>query len=67
MINMTTDYQKLNDELEKIINELQSSDIDIDKVIAEYERGIKVIDDLEKYLKQAKTKIIKLSKAERKK
>ncbi|HEY4963988.1 MAG TPA: exodeoxyribonuclease VII small subunit [Candidatus Saccharimonadales bacterium] len=57
----TTDYQKLSDELELIINELQSSELNIDKVIADYERGIKVIDDLEKYLKNAKTKITKLT------
>ena len=60
--NKTSDYQNLNEELDQILEHLQSSDLDIDKIISEYERGIEVITSLEDYLKNAKTKITKLSK-----
>jgi exodeoxyribonuclease VII small subunit len=54
-------YKDLNDELDTIISELQSNDLDIDKVLTEYERGIDVISKLENYLNQAENKVNKLS------
>jgi exodeoxyribonuclease VII small subunit len=54
-------YQSLNDELNRIIEDLQSNNLDIDKVLAEYERGVEVITKLEDYLGQAENKIKKVS------
>jgi exodeoxyribonuclease VII small subunit len=54
-------YKDLNAELEVIIGELQAGDIDVDRVLSEYERGINVIEKLEQYLRQAENKVTKIS------
>lgn len=54
------DFNKLNEELETIIIDLQSGEINIDEVIKKYQRGIDLIDKLEKYLSQAENEIKKL-------
>jgi exodeoxyribonuclease VII small subunit len=50
-------YQELNAELEKIVQELQRDDLDIDKALEHYERGTKIVKELEKYLATAENKI----------
>lgn len=54
-------YRQLNEELEKVIDKLQSSDLDVDHVIEEYKRGIVLIDKLEKYLESARNKVAKVN------
>ncbi len=53
-------YQQLNSELESIMAELQTADLDIDLAIKHYERGLVVVHELETYLKTAENKITEL-------
>lgn len=57
---MTTNYKKLNEELDKILGELQGGELDIDEAIKKYEQGMKIASELEKYLKTAKNKVTKI-------
>jgi exodeoxyribonuclease VII small subunit len=62
-LNMTNEksYRDLNNELEAIIDKLQSSDLDVDEIIQYYKKGISLINDLEKYLNTAQNKIVKIN------
>lgn len=53
-------YQELNRELEEILSDLQSAELDIDEAVAKYERGMAIAKDLEAYLKDAENKITKI-------
>ena len=59
-------YRQLNEELETVISKLQSSDLDVDEVISEYQKGIELVKELEKYLKNAQNKVVKLTKKDSK-
>lgn len=50
-------FQKLSDELEQIMVELQRDDLDIDVALKQYERGLVIIKDLEAYLKLAENMV----------
>lgn len=53
-------YQEMNQELETIVEELQSDDVDVDTALKLYERGQKVIEALEARLADAENKISEL-------
>jgi exodeoxyribonuclease VII small subunit len=53
-------YQKLSNELDDILERLQSSGVDIDEAIKLYERGQKIVKELRSYLKTAENKITKV-------
>lgn len=53
-------YQEMNKELESLLSDLQSSDMDIDEALKAYERGMELVKDLEAYLKTAENKVIKI-------
>ena len=53
-------YRVLNEELEEVIQKLQSEGLDIDDVILEYQKGINLVETMEKYLKSARNKITKI-------
>ena len=55
-------YRALNAELDEILDKLQNGDLDIDESIKLYERGTKLIDSLQDYLKNAQNKVTKLKK-----
>lgn len=55
------DYRALSDELEAIVQGLQRDDIDVDMAMQKYERGLELVDQLEKYLKSAENRIEKLN------
>ncbi len=61
---MTTkkSYRELQAELDKVLGDLQSSELDIDKALGLYKQGQKRIVELEKYLKTAKNEIEQLKK-----
>ncbi len=61
--SQSIDYKKLNNELDNILNELQSADLDIDESIKLYEKGMKLIDKLQAYLKGAENKVNKVKKS----
>ncbi len=54
-------YQKLSPHLDEIINWFESDDVNLDEAIVKYEQAIKLINELEKYLKAAENKIHKIS------
>ena len=56
----TITYNQLNAELDKILEELQTSDLDIDDAVAKYERGMAIVKELQTYLKTAENKVKKV-------
>jgi exodeoxyribonuclease VII small subunit len=54
------DYRKLSNELDAILEELQTADLDIDEAVKKYERGMKIAEQLEAYLKTAENKVAKV-------
>lgn len=55
-------YRELHAELEALLNNLQSSDIDVDEAIETYEQAEVLIKQLEARLKEAEITIKKLEK-----
>lgn len=55
-----TDYRALHTELDTILDKLQAAEFDIDDAIKSYERGMEIVLELERYLKQAENKVTKL-------
>ncbi len=56
------DYRKLSNQLDEILEQLQSGEIDIDDAIAQYGRGMEIVEQLQKYLKEAQNKVTKIKK-----
>ena len=52
--------RELQTELEAIIAWFESDEVDIDRAEAEYERGLKIADELQKRLTETKNNITKL-------
>ncbi|NBW29247.1 exodeoxyribonuclease VII small subunit, partial [bacterium] len=61
MSDKNLDYKKLSTELDEILDKLRSGDVDIDESITYYEKGNKIISDLEKYLKESENRFKKIS------
>lgn len=57
MASKQINYQKLQAELDGIMQELQREDIDIDEALKHYERGLIIIKDLEQYLEGAENRV----------
>lgn len=53
-------YQAQNSELETILARLQSGELDIDEALVQYSRGMAIIEELRKYLKEAENKVTKI-------
>ena len=53
-------YQKLNVELDTILNELQGGELDIDEAVKKYERGMIIVKELQDYLKSAENTVKKV-------
>lgn len=56
-------YREMRNELDEIMTNLHTSDLDIDLAIKQYERGMQLIKELEAYLKKAELKIKKVTDA----
>jgi exodeoxyribonuclease VII small subunit len=54
------DYQKLHDELEDILEKLQSGALSIDEAMPAYERGLTVVKELESFLETAQNRVAEL-------
>jgi exodeoxyribonuclease VII small subunit len=50
-------YQQLREELDDVLTELQREDLDVDKALEYYQRGLELARQLEKYLADAENKI----------
>lgn len=57
MTSKKIDYQKLQSELNDIMRQLQSEDINVDEAIKRYERGLAIVKQLEAYLSQAENRV----------
>ncbi len=55
-------YRELQAELDGVLSELQSAELDIDKALDLYKRGQKLIAQLEDYLQNAKNEIESIKK-----
>jgi exodeoxyribonuclease VII small subunit len=53
-------YHELQAELDAVLQELQSSELDIDKVLTLYRQGEAVLAELDNYLTHAKNEIEQL-------
>lgn len=53
-------YQQLSDELADILEWFESEAVNIDEAIPKYEQAIKLIAEMEAYLKNAENKIKKI-------
>jgi exodeoxyribonuclease VII small subunit len=57
---LAKDYKSMQNELNQILDDLQTGDIDVDEAIKKYDRGQVLIRDITEYLKTAKNKITKI-------
>lgn len=57
MATKKVDYRKLNDELDEILERLQSGELSIDEAVPAYERGMQLVKELEAYLQSAENRI----------
>ncbi len=58
-----TSTAELQKELETIIAWFESDEADIDKAASQYERGLKIADELQKRLQETKNTITKLKQS----
>jgi exodeoxyribonuclease VII small subunit len=55
-------YQSLREELDEVLDKIQSDSVDVDEALELYEKGIELAKKLEDYLDKAQNKITKISK-----
>lgn len=57
MNSKKVDYRQLNDELDALLERLQSGELSIDEAVPAYERGMTLVKELEAYLQAAENRI----------
>lgn len=55
-------YTEKRDQLEKILDELQAPNLDLEDAIIKYKKGLSLVKELEDYLTKTKNTIIELKK-----
>ena len=50
-------YEALQSELDKVLAELQRTDLDVDAALKLYQRGLELIEQLEQYLQTAENTV----------
>lgn len=53
-------YQELKSQLDEVMQQLQREDLDIDKAIEYYQKGLELVRDIETYLKTAENKVTEI-------
>lgn len=56
-------YEQLRAELDAVLAELQRDELDVDKALEYYQRGLELVRQLEKYLNSAENKVRQLKAA----
>jgi len=56
----SVNYQQLTTELDSIMAELQRQDLDVDAALKHYQRGLELVEQLERYLKTAENQVTEL-------
>ena len=59
--NTTKTYAQLSNELSEILGWFENENLDLDKAVVKYEQAIKLLAEIEDYLKTAKNKVKKIS------
>jgi exodeoxyribonuclease VII small subunit len=59
--NPDKNYQQLNEELTKLIDWFEDENVNLDEVADKYEQAVKLISQMEDYLKNTENKIKKIS------
>lgn len=59
MQRQSFDYRKSMSELQAILADMQSQDLDVESALAKYERGHELIAALQKYLADAENTVVK--------
>lgn len=54
------DYRSLRAQLDAILLEIRSGDLDIDEASEQYEKAREIVEKLEKYIKTAENKVTKI-------
>lgn len=67
MAKSNKNYRELQLELDELLGNLQSDELDIDEAMKAYERGMALAKELEDYLKTAENKITKIQASRDKK
>ncbi len=57
---LPVNYRQLNAELDQLLSELESAELDIDGALVKYQRGMEIVQQLERYLKTAENKVTKI-------
>jgi exodeoxyribonuclease VII small subunit len=63
MAKVTKTYRELMEELDVVMQALQTTDLDVDAAIVQYEKGIGITRQLESYLATAENKLTELRKS----
>ncbi len=53
-------YEQLKAELDAILAQLQRDDLDVDVALRSYKRGLELVQQLEKHLKNAENQVVEL-------
>lgn len=54
-------YRQLSQELSQVLDWFDNEEVDLDEALAKYEQAMKLIEQMEIYLKTAKNKVRKIS------
>jgi exodeoxyribonuclease VII small subunit len=60
-LKISKDYKQMADELAELMEWFESGNVDIDEAMNKYEQAMKLIEQMEQYLKTAENKIRKVS------
>lgn len=60
MAKVSKNYRQLKDELDQIVADLDSVDLDVEEALKLYDKGQVVIKELEEYLKTAENRVEEL-------
>jgi exodeoxyribonuclease VII small subunit len=60
-LKILKDYKQMADELAELMEWFESGNVDIDEAMNKYEQAMKLIEQMEQYLKTAENKIRKVS------
>ena len=64
MVKKTATYKAMMDELQSLLAELQDSGLDVDDSLAKYQRGQKLLEQLQAYLRDARNTVEQYTVAE---
>lgn len=58
---LSKNYRELSEELAAVMDWFEKGDVDLDEAIANYQKAMKLIAELEEYLKNAENEIKKIT------